>query len=262
MLMRGAITGCITERYVNPYDFPLGMILDKRLCKTGMILDKRLCKNELSETHTSQPHKLTVPLPPFWTVNFKHSKCKTACWDHSKKSLAMNCNYPPPPPQFQAKNKLDNERSLSELQDFKIFWGTPPYTLAPPALACEPPQFKIRSAIPVNCNITQFEKRCGCHWYFNHGCKEKVVPLSVRFRPSVWSFKGCKRDTRSSSISFVQQMRLRNFLLFCARMHQNIQFETQMTLNLEMRVSDRARARLPNMHCTKTHLNLPQVGNN
>ena len=99
MLMRGAIT----ERYVNPYDFP-----------PGMILGKRLCKNELSENHTSQPHQLTVPLPPFWTVNFKHSKCKAACWDNSKKSLAMNCNYLPPP-QFQAKNKLDNECSLSEL---------------------------------------------------------------------------------------------------------------------------------------------------
>ena len=150
MLMRGAIT----ERYINPYDFP-----------PGMILDKRLCKNELSENHSSEPHQVTVPLPPFWTVNFKHSKCKAACWNHSKKSLVMNCNYPSPPPphpQFQAKNKLDNESSLSELQDFKIFWGRippdPPYTLAPPALACEPPQFKIRSTVPVNCNITQFEK--------------------------------------------------------------------------------------------------------
>ena len=38
------------------------------------------------------------------------------------------------------------------------FPQTPPYTLAPSPLACEPPQFKIRSAIPVNCNITQFEK--------------------------------------------------------------------------------------------------------
>ena len=110
MLMRGAIR----KRSVNPFDFP-----------PGMILDKRLCKNELSENHTSQPHQLTVPLPPFWTVNFKHSKCKAACWDHCKKSLVMNYNYPPPP-QFQAKNKLDNESSLSELQDFKIFWGRIP----------------------------------------------------------------------------------------------------------------------------------------
>ena len=34
---------------------------------------------------------------------------------------------PPPPPQFQAKNKkLNNESSISELPDFKIFWARIP----------------------------------------------------------------------------------------------------------------------------------------
>ena len=74
----------------------------------------------------------------------------------------MNCIYPFL--QFQAKNsQLNNESSISELQDFKIFWGRIPPD-APTrwrfrrSLVNPPPPFKIRSAVPVNFNLTQFEK--------------------------------------------------------------------------------------------------------
>ena len=60
-----------------------------------------------------------------------------------------------PPFQLQAKMKkilLNNERSISELQDVKIFWGrippAPRLTLLAPALTCEPPPSNSKYAPP------------------------------------------------------------------------------------------------------------------